>query len=156
MKLSDYSSLIVNYLRSQIPNPHPSGEFIYVDYPRSDATFPRISVTQTGGSVEPVGIGEIGTQPKTYRFVVNYDIDIWAKVNDRTIIDGITYVGTKLRDKYADLVINALLKAKDMWFSNNKVIDVEITGIASAPLDEDLMLHRKTITVRLTIEGELE
>jgi len=156
MELSAYSSLLVSYLRSKLPNPHPSGEWIYVDYPRSDATFPRISVTQTGGNIEPAGLGELGEEPKTYHVTLNYDIDIWVKVNDRVIIDGETYVGTKLRDKYADMVINALLSAKENWFSNHKVIDVEIVGISTSPLDEDLMLHRKTIAIRLTIEGEVK
>jgi len=151
--LLNLTSTIVNLLRSNVPNPHPSGEFIYADYPRMDATFPRISVTQVSGNVDTVGIGEWGPDKKADYYVLTYDIDIWVGVKDRAMIDGETYVGTKLRDKYAEIVLRTLLDSKETLRSN-KVIDVDVVGISTLPLDEEYMLHRKTITVRFTVERE--
>lgn len=120
----------------------------------SDATFPRISVTQTSGNLDEVGIGEWGNQMKGHFYSITYDIDIWVKVNDRATINSETYVGTKLRDKYADLVLQTLTDNKDTLRSN-KIVDVEITGITTSPIDEENMLHRKTITIRVTQEREV-
>jgi len=152
--LVELTTILVDLLRNSLPNPHPSGEWVYADYPRMDATFPRISVTQTSGNLDEVGIGEWGNQMKGHFYSITYDIDIWVKVNDRATINSETYVGTKLRDKYADLVLQTLTDNKDTLRSN-KIVDVEITGITTSPIDEENMLHRKTITIRVTQEREV-
>ena len=121
----------------------------------SDATFPRISLTQTGGELRPVAIGE-RTQPTKYGKLASilFDIDIWVKMNDRATFDSETYVGTKLRDYLASKVIEVLEKGKEGLKSNYGILDIEILGTYSQPLDEENQLHRKTISIRVSFLWE--
>jgi len=147
----ELTGILVDSLRETIPNPHASGNWIYSDYPRMDATFPRISVTQIAGSLTEIGIGSATDIGATGMLcTIDYDIDVWVKVEDRATIDSVVYVGTKLRDKYSDMIVAALEDQKESLKINNGIIDIEFIGIASVPLDEENMLHRKTITTRLT------
>lgn len=151
MQLVDITGTLVDTLRGTIPNPHASGNWIYTDYPRMDATFPRISVTQIAGSLIEIGIGQSMGGTSTGQICsVDYDIDVWVKVDDRATINSIVYVGTKLRDKYTDLIVSALEAQKDALKQSNDILDIEFVSISSVPLDEEHMLHRKTITVRIT------
>jgi len=120
----------------------------------SDATFPRISVTQISASISELGIGENIGQTTGRLVSIDYDIDIWIKISDRFIINGTTYVGTALRDKYADLVLEALEALKPQWKAEDGIVDVEIANIATEALDEENELHRKTITIRVTFIWE--
>lgn len=152
MQLVDLTGIIVDSLRGTIPNPHTSGNWIYSDYPRMDATFPRISITNIAGSLTEIGIGEwTGEGVKGMLCTVDYDIDVWVKVEDRTEIPaGTIYVGTKLRDKYSDLIVDYLDNMKEGLKTTYGILDVEFLNITSVPLDEEHMLHRKTITIRFT------
>lgn len=155
MKLVDLTGCLVDHLRGTIPSPHASGNWIYSDYPRTDATFPRISVTQTSGILEQIGIGEKVSEAYFGKLAnMDYDIDIWVKVNDKTTYFGNVYVGTKLRDLYTDLIIDTLNKNKTSFKTNYEVLDIEILSVVSSPLDEETQLHRKTITVRLSFVWE--
>lgn len=149
MQLVDLTGILVDSLRGTLPNPHASGNWIYSDYPRMDATFPRISVSQTAGSLSEIGIGEWTEGTKGKLCTIDYDIDVWAKVEDRVTINTEIYVGTKLRDKYSDLIIDCLEDLKES-LKTQGILDIEFVNISSNPLDEEHMLHRKTITVRLT------
>lgn len=156
MKLVDLTDTVVEYLRGTIPNPHTTGNWIYSDYPRVDATFPRISLTQAGGALTEIGIGECTEAGKHGHLAsVDFDIDIWVKVEDRATISGTIYVGTKLREKYTDLIVDALERNKED-FKDDGILDVEILSINSVPLDEDNMLHRKTISVKFTFIWEYD
>lgn len=151
----DLTGCLVDHLRGTIPSPHASGNWIYSDYPRTDATFPRISVTQTSGILEQIGIGEKVSEAYFGKLAnMDYDIDIWVKVNDKTTYFGNVYVGTKLRDLYTDLIIDTLNKNKTSFKTNYEVLDIEILSVVSSPLDEETQLHRKTITVRLSFVWE--
>ena len=151
----ELNSILISYLRNNVPNPHGSGNFIYVDYPRRDATFPRISLTQTGGELRPVAIGEKTESSKYGKLAsVLYDIDIWVKINDRAIFDNETFVGTKLRDYLASKVIEVLEKGKETLKANHGILDIEILGTYSHPLDEENQLHRKTISIRVSFLWE--
>ena len=155
MKLLELNTALVNLLRDNVPNPHTSGQWIYISYPRMDATFPRISVTQILGSLSPIGIGEYSTSSsKSMLATVEYDIDIWVKRTNRFTYESTTYVGTKLRDFLAEKVIQTLIEKKQELKENYEIIDVEVVGFSSHPLDEEYELHRKTITIRVTFEWE--
>jgi len=155
LKLVELTSALVDHLRGTIPSPHASGNWIYSDYPRTDATFPRISVTQLSGSLDQIGIGEKTEQATHGKLAtIDYDIDVWVKVNDKTTYQSNTYVGTKLRDLYADLVIDTLSKNKDTFKTTYGILDIEILSISTQPLEDDTQLHRKTVTVRLSFLWE--
>jgi len=158
LQLVDLTGTIVASLRGAIPCPHTTGNWIYSDYPRMDATFPRISVTQITGSLIEIGIGECTEGGKKGKLcTLDYDIDIWVKVEDRAEIpanSGTWYVGTKLRDKYSDLIVDSLEDVKAS-LKTSGVLDIEFVNIGSNPLDEEYMLHRKTVTIRLTFVWEL-
>ena len=162
MRLVDLTTALVNYLRDNVPNPHASGNWIYSDYPRMDVTFPRISVTQVSGSLSELGIGEyaekmvISGSTFTHGKLasIDYDIDVWVKVNDRATFNGTVYTGTKLRDYLAERVITELEKGKQSLKDTYGIIDIEEMSVITIPLDEANMLHRKTITVRITFIWE--
>jgi len=151
MNIVDATTEIVDFLRGTIPTPHAAGvNWIYADYPRYDATFPRISVTQVSGSLSEVAIGsQLGSD--TGRMCsLDYDIDVWVKMENKVTIGATTYTGTKLRDKYAQLIISELQAARQTFKTTHGFLDIEITNIISIPLDEEHDLHRKTITIRIT------
>lgn len=155
MKLLDLTETLVEVLRNTIPNPHPSGNWVYSDYPRRDVTFPRISITQVSGSLSEIGIGKWTENKKGELCTIDYDIDIWVKVGDRTIINNTTYVGTALRDKYAELVISSLQNSRESLKAEKGILDIEFISVTSIPLDEENMLHRKTITIRVTFVWDI-
>ena len=154
MYIVDINKLLVETLRNNVPNPHGSGNWIYIGYPRMDVTFPRISVTNIGGDLSPISIGEkVELTSGTFGLLsrLDYDIDVWVKVNDRATFNSTTYVGTKLRDYLADKVIQALEnKKEEIKNSHEEIVDIEIRGITSQPLDEANMLHRKTISISVS------
>ena len=156
--LLDLTTYIVDYLRGTIPTPHAGGvNWIYSDYPRYDATFPRISVTQNTGSLVDIAIGEALDEGQTGQLaVIEYDIDVWVKVDDRMTVGVSTYVGTKVREYLADQVIVKMCGAKAYFKAQYGVLDIEITSINTVPLDEDNMIHRKTIGVKFTFIYEDE
>jgi len=157
--LVNLTTALVTHLRNNMPNPHGSGNWIYSDYPRMDATFPRISVTQTGAILSPAGIGDkispITESGSTFSLakvaMIDYDIDVWVKMNDKATFDSTTYVGTKLRDFLAEKVIRVLEAGKETLKNSHGILDIEEIGMFSHPLDEDNLLHRKTITIRITV-----
>lgn len=66
MDIEELNRILIDFLRDNIPHPDGSGnkKWIYVDYPRPDATFPRISITQVSHAQSPAGIGELGYSTK--------------------------------------------------------------------------------------------
>ena len=157
MKLCDTNEAIRNYLRDHVPNPHSSSTvaWIYLDYPRDDASFPRISVTETSGALIPIGLGEriettSGSNTLGMLFITEYDVDVWVGLEDRATFNSIVYTGTKLRDYLAEQVIQVLVEGKKDLRQDSNIIDVEIENIISLPLDTELNLHRKTVTIKVT------
>ena len=165
MKISDLNDIIVTFLRTYIthPDPHhdPTDNWIYMDYPRLDATFPRISVTLTSGSGEPAGIGDV-VSPTTKQgqyHPITYDIDIWVKKGNvyEITIGGVKVKkgGSALRDYLADQVIKNIFYYKGSYFRDQKnVIDATLDAMASAPYNEDAELFQKTLTFTFTILRE--
>ena len=156
MKLVELDSLLVDDLRGTIPNPHGTKNFIYMDYPRMDATFPRISVTQVSGSFSEIGIGEsMGPGQKGRKASLDYDIDVWVKVTDTETMGTIQYTGTALRDKYSELIMDEMgVLRRSLKNTYEDILDIEVTGVNSNLLDEDNMLHRKTVTIKVSFIWE--
>jgi hypothetical protein len=154
--LCDVNEDIRDYLRDHVPNPHGGTVgWIYIDYPRDDASFPRISVTEISGALMPAGLGEQvetadGHNTLGMFFVTEYDIDVWVGIDDRATFNSIVYTGTKLRDYLAEEVVTTLIEGKKDLREDSNIIDIEIENIFSLPLDTEYNLHRKTITIKVT------
>jgi len=127
-----------------------------MDYPRMDATFPRISVTQVSGSFSEIGIGEsMGPGQKGRKASLDYDIDVWVKVTDTETMGTIQYTGTALRDKYSELIMDEMgVLRRSLKNTYEDILDIEVTGVNSNLLDEDNMLHRKTVTIKVSFIWE--
>lgn len=154
MRLETLNEELVSWLRAKIihPNPnHDQTEWIYLDYPRLDATFPRISVTSTDTGTSPVGIGERFKDNSRGRyFEATYDIDVWIKKgNIYTIVaDNTKRAGSRLRDYLSDEIIKFLMSEKEsFWKTQKNVFDLVINAIVTVPYMDEYELFRKTITV---------
>lgn len=156
MKLIAITNMLVSLLRDNLPNPHASGQWIYSDYPLATATFPRISVTQTSGSMTKEYINNyIGNDTQAELSSIEYEIDVWLKVNDRITVEEETYVGTKLRDYYSDLIIDTILGNRQELKENYGILDVDVISYNSVTFEEDNQFHRKNIKVKLSVLREI-
>ena len=160
MNLSELNNDIIAFLRTYITHPDPAHEatenWIYMDYPRLDIkNFPRISVTQTGGSGSQVGIGEQATSEEQGQYLTfGYDIDIWVKKGNVFSFGtpAIKLGGSALRDYLADLVVAEIFEYKQsIWKDTKGVIDITLDGISTSPFDEDFELFRKTLSFTFTV-----
>lgn len=159
MNLESLNGTIVVMLRElknlSTGNPGTQDVWCYMDYPREDVSVPRISVTQSGGGMSPLAIGEripnntYGTQQETM-----YDIDIWVKQGTSLTLpsgvpdSGLKKGGTQLRDYIGDLVISKILDKK-RTICVNDLVDIEISSIMTQPFVDDFEWLRKTITIRV-------
>jgi len=167
MKIEELNRFIVDYLRRNITI-EGYGEtgkpWIYMDYPRYDATFPRISVTQTSSPTEPIGIGHEGLY-----FNVSYDIDVWIKKGNIFTISSKKYTGSSLRDYLTDIVVRKLILSEGtllnisggtltvgprVYFKSQGIYDIKVDNVSSVPYDDEYEIFRKTIGVTLTIQQE--
>ena len=162
MRIETLNETLVQFLRDNITHPDPSHSatdmWIYLDYPRPDATFPRISVTQTDAGSSPVGIDELyadNTQGLLYTFT--YDIDVWVKSgNVYTIVaDNVKRGGSRLRDYLVDEILKQLMSQKySYWKVQKNAIDLSIDSIVTVPYMDEYELYRKTITITFTFYRE--
>jgi hypothetical protein len=124
-----------------------------MDYPRVDATFPRISVSQAGHSTDQGGIGELGPEGKGEYQVTTYDIDIWIKKGNALQIDPLPaskHAGTALRDRIGDDVIQVLMNGKQWLRTNYNIFDLEIVSTLTIPYLDANELFRRTVTIRVS------
>lgn len=154
MKIEDLERTLIGVLRTGTsgtiaPYIGQTGEFIYVDYPRLDATMPRISLTLASSAQSPAGIGANVALSSTLGVweATSFDIDIWVHRSNKTSspVKG----GTSLRDYLGDTIVDILLGAKNTLRSYG-IVDIEKTGETVSPYDEDNELFRKTITILVT------
>jgi len=167
MKIEELNRFITDYLRRNVTivGDLRTAPWIYMDYPRYDATFPRISVTHTSAPTEPIGIGHEGLY-----FNISYDIDIWIKKGNFYTIDGKKYTGSSLRDYLTDLVVRKLIlnnppiygydgstiaATPRQYFKTQGIYDIKIDGMSSVPYDDEYEIFRKTISITLTIAQEV-
>lgn len=155
MKIEELNRIIVDFLRKNLP-PLPGIDWnkaIYIDYPRMDATFPRISVSQSSHVQDPIGIGELGFAGKGEICRTVYDIDIWVKKGNSIQIDPLPnppHTGTALRDRLGDEIIQLLMNAKKYFKEKYGIIDIEIIASTTVPYMDVYEMFRRTITVRFT------
>jgi len=110
---------IVTTLRNNISDPANRGSpFIYPDFPRVDATMPRISITAVGGDISGAGLNhEFGI------FNLRLQIDVWCSIHGSYTISNIKYGNTKLRDYLAGMVTKVLWKNRSNLGTYN-ILDV--------------------------------
>jgi len=131
---------------------HYDQTWIYPDYPREDATMPRISVFYVGGFESRRGIGEqFDATTKKRMFVASHQIDIWIKKGDVWKVDGTKISGGKLLDVIADDVLDALVKNKEWLYRAFNIHDLIVSSSRDWGYDEDTQLYRKTITIDLEV-----
>jgi len=167
MNIETLNRNLVDFLRRNIylPDQTQPLNWIFMDYPRYDATFPRISVTMTGAPTEPIGIGNEGLY-----FNVYYDIDIWIKKgNMATNTQGKKYTGSSYRDYLADEVIKRLILSSPIigidgstvqatsrsYWKTLEVYDIKINSMVTVPYDDEYEIFRKTLGIALTIAREV-
>lgn len=153
MKIEELNRALVDFLRTYVlyPDGTKNKKWIYVDYPRPDATFPRISISQVGHSTSPAGIGELGKNDEKGEWQdTSFDIDIWVKKGNNYDINGSIKAGTSLRDYLGDKVIQALMDGKQNLLTNQEIHDLKITGTMTVPYMDTNELFRRTITIRIT------
>lgn len=157
MKIEALERLIVDTLRTELSNVKSqvgqTKEWIYVDWPRTDAKMPRISVTLVDSVQTPAGIGgetELSSGTLGIWEETTVEIGIWVHRTNKTT--GVTpkRAGTSLRDYLGDQVVDVFLRKKRDWARDYGIIDVEKISETPYPYDEDLELFRKTITFRIT------
>jgi hypothetical protein len=155
MKIEELNRILVDFLRSYLPaylDPIDWSKAIYIDYPRPDATFPRISVSQAGHSTDPGGIGELGPEGIGEYQHTSYDIDIWVQKGNAFQIDPLPagkHAGTALRDRIGDDVIQALMNGKKWLKDNKKIFDLDIVSTLTIPYMDAYEIFRRTITIRV-------
>lgn len=155
MKIEILERLIITSLRTGLATVRTSvgapEKWIYVDYPRLDATMPRISVTLTSSIETPAAVGaEMGGTLGVYE-ETSFDIDIWVHRTNKTT--GLTPArgGTALRDYLADEVVDIILALRATLASTYpEIIDIQKVGESPHPYDEETELFRKTLTITVT------
>lgn len=155
MKIEELNRILVSFLRSNLPTYDGTVDWskaVYVDYPRPDATFPRISVSQSGHSTNPGGIGELGSEGQGEYQSTSYDIDIWVQKGNALQADpspAPKHTGTALRDRIGDDVIQILMNGKKYLRTQYKIYDLEIVSTLTIPYMDAYEIFRRTITIRV-------
>jgi hypothetical protein len=154
MKIEALNRVIVDLLRLNLPayTGLDWSKSIYMDYPRPDATFPRISVSQSGHSTASAGIGELGPTNKGEYQYTSYDIDIWVQKGNAIQVDPAPapkHAGTALRDRMGDDVIQTLMNGKKSLRISNQIYDLEIVSTLTIPYMDAYEIFRRTVTIRV-------
>jgi len=155
MKIEELNRVLVDFLRTNLSSYGGTIDWskaIYVDYPRPDATFPRISVSQASHSTNPGGIGEMGPEGRGEYQYTTYDIDIWVQKGNALQVDPLPatkHAGTALRDRIGDDVIQILMNGKQWLKTNHKIFDLEIASTLTIPYLDAYEIFRRTITIRV-------
>jgi len=138
---------MIEFLRNNITDPISRGpNWIYFGYPRTDATFPRISIVQSGG----LGYShQVGGSDQMYE--ITYDIDVWGDSEHSASISGHTYAGSELVEYLADQVILAYMRNKEYLLTEYGIKDVILTSVYFLPYDEDFDLYRKSMTFNIQV-----
>lgn len=156
MKTEALERLLVSTLRTQLAAHKiacgQTSEWIYVDYPRTDAKMPRISITLTSSAQRPAGIGANVVTSGTFGIMedTSFDIDIWIHRTNKTT--GITPQrgGTSLRDWLGDEIVAVLLKQRATLKTSDEILDIIIIGQSPQSYDEETELFQKTISISVT------
>jgi len=156
MEIENLNRALVDLLRNNVSNPTASTvHWVYIDYPRTDATFPRISVTLISSAINPAWIGnqmltDTGEATLGMWVLSTYDIDVWVGRTNRSTGISPTRGGTALRDYITDLIETMILEKKENMRSEHNIVDMEIIDRRTLPYDESTQLFRATLVVRIT------
>jgi len=158
MKIEALERVLVTLFREELSSIRTAigapAVWIYIDYPRIDASMPRISITQTSSPQRPAAVGgymgHTGGTMAVYE-ETDFDIDIWVHRKNKTTGLSPRRGGTALRDYLADKVVDIVLsKRASLSQSNEDIIDVEKTGEMPHPYDEEHEVFQKTVRIRVT------
>lgn len=124
---------------------HYDQTWIYPQFPRLDASFPRISFEIVGLSEKRLAIGELFEAPSTKKrcFDASIYLDIWVKRGDIFEVEGKKYSGMSLVDYLGNQVLSAFQKEKLLRSWN--ISDWKLSGIRDWGYDEENELFRKTL-----------
>jgi len=141
---------LIQFLREKVHDPIERGaNWIFPDYPREDATMPRISVLQTGATRTDIQIGGGG-----WRFVHVFEIGIWTNSRAEMTYQGIKYKGSRLREWLADQVLDAFVSYKSQAISmiDGSVRDIIVSSTRTSPYIPTMDVYGKTLTVEVQHE----
>jgi len=145
--LEEVYDRLLGFLRTNIDNPvTPGKKWIYPDYPRVDASFPRIAILHMGTYRTEIGVGGKGD-----RHTHLFEISVWVDTKSEATIDTEKYKGNKLREYIGDKVIKTLIdKRKDLRVYN--ILDIYLREARNLPYDPDTRLWRKNIIIEVQTE----
>jgi len=147
MELRELIEILITFMRNNLEDPLGENRtWIYPSFPTITASFPEISLINTGSSFREIGIGDIG-QIMTYVF----DIDIWVLKGNATTVNGTTYRNRALLEYLSDQVTNLFFNNRSTLYDQG-IIDIRITGHLTHPFDEETQLYRKTLTLEAQVE----
>ncbi len=118
--------------------------WIFDDYPREDAAYPRIALTNVGGAGETSG----GVGDKIVILEPSFRVGIYVRTGKNYTISGENYTGSKLLDFMVTDLQNQIRNIRH----NNDIgglINSRITEPNYLGLDEEHKLKRCSCTVRL-------
>jgi len=153
MKIEELNRILIAFLRDKVSHPDgttPGNKWIYMDYPRIDTKFPRISISQSTHSTLVAGIGELGFSSKGEWQNTSYDIDIWIKRGNLFTIATKKKAGSALRDYIGDLVLQLLMDWKKWLHDNKDIFDLKIVSTVTIPYMDVNEIFRRTITITIT------
>jgi len=131
-------------------------KWIQPDYPRLDATFPRISIHQADLDQSELAIGRrIDDTSKGDRLSIFFEINIWVKIGELFTIGSDKKGGNELREYLGDQVIDAISKNKETFCSQNTLDDMIITTARSLPFDPDTRLYQKSVLLEMILSRKL-
>ena len=126
---------IISLLRSNLTDPNSDRaaagkNWIYPDFPREDATMPRVSVVLRGqGEAEYYGVngGTVLVYP------VRYEISVWVRFKETYTIGSEKYGEGKLIDYLCDQIINVI---ENNAFSLDNVVVAKCVSAGAITLYE--------------------
>lgn len=132
---------------------HTGQTWIYPDYPKESATFPRISIVQSSGTGNNQFLGRrYDSNNKSLSGMPAYEIQTWVSHDDSFQYDGEYYAGGKLVDFNSDEIINTIetnrdnLKGwrfrDDNWNLKGEIKHIRLDTLVSIDLEEDNFLRR--------------
>ena len=147
MKLQSLIEILIQFMRNNLSDPLDQNRtWIYPSYPKITASFPEISLMNTGSRIREKGIGDHG-QLVEYVF----DIDIWVKQGNETIVNSESYKNRKLLEYLSDQVTDLFLNNRNILYQQG-ILDVNISGHMTHPFDDEYKLYRKTLVLTVTVE----
>lgn len=148
---------LIQFLKTYVRDPtndqlNSSRKWCQADYPRTNATFPRISVTQISMPKEEAGVGRlVGPSTEGERFKLQFELGLWVHMKDSYTVTGHSgkVSGNLLREWLADQVVTAIGTYRGTFCRDNSLDDFNIIDSRNDSLDEASTIVGKTIIVEL-------